>query len=100
MYSSDLRDVPELDGTRPGQDDAPTFDFSRAGFQDNRRLALSYDDDDDDEDDVGCRDVVEFNSAAADFLAQRDWRGLEPQVGETPVRIPRPEDAAVEERFR
>ncbi|KAJ1460455.1 putative diphthamide synthesis protein-domain-containing protein [Pelagophyceae sp. CCMP2097] len=83
MYSSDLRDVPELDGTRPGQDDAPTFDFSRAGFQDTRRLALSYDDDDDDT--VGCRDVVEFNSAAADFLAQRDWRGLEPQVGETPV---------------
>ena len=69
-------------------DDAPAFDLSAGhsgdAFADYRRkVDLAYEDDAKD-DDGGA--IVEWKSAAADFLSKRDWQGLEVQKGQTPVR--------------
>ena len=84
FYSSELRDVPELHGTAGDSDDAPSFDLSSSTLRDVRKIAIAYDDDSD-SDDPANRQVVEFNSAAADFLSQREWQGLKPDIGQTPI---------------
>ena len=78
FYSCDLADldVQGLSVVDASANDEPEFDLAQ-GEAPRRRVELAYDDSE--------KAVVEWRSAAADFLGTRDWQGLEVKAGETPV---------------
>ena len=79
FYSCDLADL-AIDSEDHDSDDAPDFDLA-AGQCERPRVDLAY------EPDTKGGDIVEWTSAAAEYLHGRDWQGLEVRRGETEVHV-------------
>jgi len=81
FYSCDLADLAiDSPAASESDDDAPDFDLA-SGQVERPRVDLAY------EPDALGGEVVEWTSAAAEFLHGRDWQGLEVRRGETAVHV-------------
>ena len=80
FYSCDLADL-AIDSEDHDSDDAPDFDLA-SGQCERPRVDLAYE-----PDTKKGGDIVEWTSAAAEYLHGRDWQGLEVRRGETEVHV-------------
>ncbi|CAB9498419.1 histidine synthase subunit 2 [Seminavis robusta] len=93
----DANDDDQLDQAESTEEDAPYFSLITGKYESNRKKTVA--------DDVdltalpGKGQLTTYKSEAAEFLKQREYRGLETQAGETEVRAAVPGQQGIASRY-